>query len=63
MSKIWDVIIIGGGTTGMPAAIFAAVRGAQVLVIEAAAELGGTLHLSMGQMSAAGTALQKVQHI
>ncbi|MBM3502363.1 MAG: FAD-dependent oxidoreductase [Alphaproteobacteria bacterium] len=55
---MWDVIVIGGGTAGMPTAIFAARRGAKVLVLERADELGGTLHLSSGQMSAAGTKRQ-----
>lgn len=54
----YDVIIVGGGNAGLPAAIFAAERGARVLIIEAAGLLGGTLHLSSGQMSAAGTKLQ-----
>ncbi|MFK7956886.1 MAG: FAD-dependent oxidoreductase [Lysobacterales bacterium] len=54
----WDLIIVGGGNAGLPAAIFAAERGAQVLIIDAASNLGGTLWLSSGQMSAAGTQLQ-----
>lgn len=54
----YDVIVVGGGNSGLPAAIFAAQRGAKVLVVEAADVLGGTLHLSSGQMSAAGTKLQ-----
>ncbi len=58
MADQWDVIIAGGGTVGLPAAIFAARRGARVLVLEAAGEIGGTLHLSAGQMSAAGTKAQ-----
>ncbi|MDA0369421.1 MAG: FAD-dependent oxidoreductase [Proteobacteria bacterium] len=58
MTQRWDVIVVGGGTAGMPAATFAAERGARVLVIEAAADVGGTLHLSTGQLSAAGTRLQ-----
>ena len=58
MAEPWDVIIVGAGTTGMPAAIFAAQRGARVLILEAAPEVGGTLHLSAGQMSAAGSRLQ-----
>ncbi|MCH8183614.1 MAG: FAD-dependent oxidoreductase, partial [Proteobacteria bacterium] len=58
MAEPWDVIIVGAGTAGMPAAIFAAHRGASVLVLEAAPEVGGTLHLSAGQMSAAGSRLQ-----
>lgn len=56
--KTWDLVIVGGGTAGLPAAIFAARRGVRVLVLEAALQLGGTLYLSTGQMSAAGTKLQ-----
>ncbi|MDO8863615.1 FAD-dependent oxidoreductase [Haliea sp. E1-2-M8] len=59
----WDLIVVGGGNAGMPAAIFAAERGAKVLVIEAASALGGTLYLSSGQMSAAGTKLQQAKGI
>lgn len=54
----YDVVVIGGGTAGMPTAIFAAERGARVVVIEAASQLGGTLFLSGARMSAAGTKLQ-----
>ncbi|MDX2221781.1 MAG: FAD-binding protein [Rhodospirillaceae bacterium] len=59
----WDLIVVGAGTAGIPAAIFAARRGARVLLIEASAQLGGTLHLSTGQMSAAGTKVQKAKGI
>ena len=62
-SPVWDLIIVGGGNAGLPAAIFASRRGAKVLVIEAAGQLGGTLFLSSGQMSAAGTKLQKSKGI
>ena len=62
-NDVWDAIIIGGGTAGLPAAIFAGQRGAKVLVIEAASAIGGTLFLSTGQMSAAGTKLQKSKGI
>lgn len=55
----WDVVIVGGGTAGMAAALFAARSGARALVIEKSARLGGTLWFSGGQMSAAGTALQR----
>lgn len=54
----WDLVIIGGGTAGLPAAIEAAARGARVLVIDKAPQLGGTLHVSTGQMSGAGTVFQ-----
>ena len=54
----WDVIVAGAGTAGMPVAIYAARRGARVLVIELADRAGGTLHVSGGQMAAAGTRVQ-----
>lgn len=57
-AKPYDLIVVGGGNAGLPAAIFAAERGARVLVLEAAGTVGGTLFLSTGQMSAAGTKLQ-----
>lgn len=63
MSEQWDVVIIGAGTAGLPAAIFAAERSDKILVLDAAPEIGGTLHLSSGQMSAAGTRLQKEKGI
>jgi fumarate reductase flavoprotein subunit len=59
----FDVIVIGGGTAGMPVAIWAAERGGKVLVIEKTSQIGGTLFLSGGQMSAAGTHLQKIKGI
>jgi fumarate reductase flavoprotein subunit len=58
-SRRWDVIVVGAGNSGIPAAIFAARRGASVLMIEAAERIGGSLLLSSGQMSAAGTRLQQ----
>lgn len=59
----YDLIVIGAGTAGMPTAIFAAERGAKVLVIEKSPVLGGTLDRSGGQMSAAGTVFQKAKGI
>ena len=59
----YDLIVIGGGTAGMPAAIFAAGRGARVLIIEKAPQLGGTLFLSGGQMAGAGTVFQAAKGI
>ena len=58
-SRNWDLIVVGGGTAGLPAAIFAARSGAKVLLVEASSRLGGTLLLAMGQMSAAGTKVQQ----
>ena len=62
-NPIWDVIVVGGGTAGLPCAIFAARRGAKVLLLDAADKLGGTLHLAQGQLSAAGTKVQKAKGI
>ena len=54
----YDVIVVGGGTAGMPAALFAAQRGAKVLLIEKSGLLGGTLERSAGQIAGAGTRFQ-----
>ena len=59
MSDQWDVIVVGAGSAGLPAAIRAAERGARVLQVEADSKIGGTLFLSSGQISAAGTKRQK----
>lgn len=54
---------MGGGSAGLPAAIFAARRGARVLLVEHADKLGGSLWVATGQMSAAGTRLQRERGI
>lgn len=56
-----DVPIVGAGTTGIPAAIFAARRGAKVILAEATDSLDGTLRRAAGHVSAGGTRLQKVR--
>lgn len=58
-ARRWDVIVVGAGNSGLPTAIFAARRGASVLMIEAAERIGGSLLLSSGQMSAGGTRFQR----
>ena len=60
---IYDFIVVGAGTAGLPCAIFGARAGARVLLVERDAEIGGTLHLSGGHMSAAGTKRQKARGI
>ena len=57
--KSYDVIIMGAGSTGMPAAIFAAERGATVLLVDKSGDIGGGIKYSGGQLAAAGTRLQK----
>ena len=56
----WDVIVVGGGTAGMPTAYFAAMRGLKTLLIDKYHKLGGTLDRSGGQIAAAGTKFQKL---
>ncbi|HET9427379.1 MAG TPA: FAD-dependent oxidoreductase, partial [Allosphingosinicella sp.] len=59
----FDLIVVGAGSAGLPAAIFAARRGASVLLLDHAGQLGGSLWVATGQMSAAGTRLQKERGI
>ena len=62
-SPRYDFVIVGAGTAGLPAAVFASRRGARVLLIDAAEDIGGTLHLALGQVSAAGSRLQLARGI
>ncbi len=59
----WDLVIVGAGTAGLPAAVFASRRGARVLLIDAADDIGGTLHMANGQVSAGGSKLQAAKGI
>ena len=54
-----DVLVAGGGGAGLSAAIAASTGGAQVLLIEKRDEIGGATGMSVGTISAAGTALQE----
>ena len=47
----------------MPAALFGSGPGRRVIIAEAAGRIGGTFHLSSGQMSAAGTRIQAAKGI
>ncbi|MBX7185845.1 MAG: FAD-dependent oxidoreductase [Vicinamibacteria bacterium] len=59
----YDFIVVGAGTAGLPCAIFGARAGARVLVVEKESVIGGTLHVSGGHMSAAGTRRQQERGI
>lgn len=52
------MVVVGAGSAGLPTAIAAADRGAKVCLIEGAGEVGGTLPLTRGWMSGAGTRRQ-----
>lgn len=45
---VYDVVVIGAGGAGMSAALFAAIDGAKVLLVESTEYVGGTTALSAG---------------
>jgi succinate dehydrogenase/fumarate reductase flavoprotein subunit len=47
-NESFDVVVIGAGGAGMSAALFAAIEGARVLLVERTAYLGGTTAYSAG---------------
>jgi succinate dehydrogenase/fumarate reductase flavoprotein subunit len=51
-----DVLVIGAGGAGMSSALFAALQGARVLLVESTDYLGGTTALSAGTSWVPGTA-------
>jgi len=55
----FDVVVVGGGASGLSAGIEAAVAGARTLVLEKNAQPGGSSRLSVGSINAAGSSLQK----
>ncbi|GAA2372121.1 FAD-dependent oxidoreductase [Dactylosporangium salmoneum] len=59
----FDVAIIGSGIAGLSAAVAAAQAGAQVLLAESEARIGGSSRLSTGIMMGAGTRMQRAQGI
>jgi fumarate reductase flavoprotein subunit len=58
-----DVIVVGLGAAGLGCAILAAEGGARVVAIEKDPDIGGTLHVAGGKMSAAGTRRQRERGI
>lgn len=57
-----DVVIVGSGATGLPAAIAAIEGGASVLVIEANWDVGGHAILSGGNVALGGGTSKQKQH-
>ncbi len=58
MADNYDLIVVGAGTAGIPCAVAASKNSARVLLLEKADEIGGSLHISGGHMSAAGARRQ-----
>ena len=60
----FDVVVVGAGTAGIACAISLAEAGVpRIAVIEKDTVVGGTLHLSSGQMSGSASRLQRSQGI
>ena len=57
--EAFDLIVIGGGGSGLAAAAEGAARGARVLLVEAAEALGGSTAWSIGSFTSSGTPHQK----
>jgi len=59
MQDCWDAIIVGGGGSGLAAAVSAAAEGLSVLLLEKRPELGGTTGIAVGSFTASGTEYQR----
>ncbi|MCA9040850.1 MAG: FAD-dependent oxidoreductase [Planctomycetaceae bacterium] len=57
--KLFDIVIVGGGGSGLSAAVSAAEAGAKVLLLEKQAELGGTTGIAVGSFTGNRTSLQQ----
>lgn len=58
MKNDYDIIVVGGGGSGLAAAVSAAENGANVLLLEKQAALGGTTGIAVGSFTANQTRLQ-----
>lgn len=54
-AAVYDVVVVGAGGAGMAAALFAALDGARVLLVESTAYVGGTTAYSAGVTWVPGT--------
>ncbi|WAH97424.1 FAD-dependent oxidoreductase [Arthrobacter sp. MMS18-M83] len=58
MTTTADVLVIGGGGSGLSAAISAATSGATVILLEKCPKVGGSTAMSVGSFTAANTSYQ-----
>ena len=63
MEKSFDVVIVGGGGSGLATGVSAAQNGASVMLLEKRPELGGTTGIAIGSFTANRTALQRKEGI
>ena len=61
--EMHDVVVVGSGFAGLAAALSAKLAGADVLVIEKMAFIGGNSSLSGGMIAVPGSSVQKAQGI
>lgn len=59
MQTDYDVIVVGGGGSGLAAAVSAAEHGCDVLVLEKQPALGGTTGIAVGSFTANDTEMQR----
>ena len=60
MTSDFEVVVVGGGGSGLAAATKAAQLGLKVVVLERCQELGGTTGIAVGSYTSSGTRHQKV---
>ncbi len=59
----YDVVVVGGGGSGLAAAVSAAERGLRVVLLEKQPQLGGTTGIAIGSFTANRTRFQRKQSI
>ena len=59
MTNEFDVIVVGGGGSGLAAAVSSAECGLAVMLLEKQPRLGGTTGIAIGSFTASGTRIQK----